>query len=202
MKKNAFTLLELLIVISIIAILVSLALPHLSSALLKGEMLQTLSNERQLYLATQAMAIDANTSGTPNLGWPGDMASPSFEAWASALCHGYLSVSDFCKLCSAPGVVLPVDKIPSTAHEIALTLYPLQESSDANDIFLITRNATLQGSGTNLSIGFDAKTKPYGNKGCVLIRRGGDAVSLLPNQATNNPRALGSLGASAATPLQ
>lgn len=201
MKKNAFTLLELLIVISIIAILVSLALPHLSSALLKGEMLQTLSNERQLYLATQAMAIDANTSGTSAIGWPGDMTTPSFETWATALCNGYLSKSDFCKLCSAPGVSLSLDKIP-TVHEIAFTLYPVQESSEANDIFLITRNATLQGSGTNISASLDPKTKPYGNKGCVLIHRGGDAVSLLSHQATNNPQALGTLGANANIPLQ
>ncbi len=201
-KASAFTLLELVVVISIIAIMVSLALPHLFSVLLKGEMMQTLSNERQLYLATQAMAIDSSTTGTANNGWPGDITSPSFSAWAFALCNGYLSTSDFCKLCSAPGVIVLSDKIPSTAHDTALSVYAVQEASDGNTIFLITRNATVQGSGSNISVNFDAGMKPYGNKGCVLIHRGGDAISLLPNQATNNARALGSLATNASTPLQ
>lgn len=200
-QRGAFTLLELLIVIAIIAMMASLALPHLFSALLKGEMLQTLSNERQLYLAAQAMAIDANTSGTATIGWPGDMSSPSFSAWASALCNGYLSTSDFSKCCSAPGVVVASDKIPTTPHETALTFYPVQENSDGNAIFLITRNATPQGSGSALSLILDSRTKPYGNKGCVVMHRAGDAVVIMPNQVTNSA-SIGSLATNATTPLE
>jgi hypothetical protein len=99
-------------------------------------------------------------------------------------------------------VIVPADKIPSSAHDTALSVYGVQEASDGNAIFLITRNATLQGSGSNVSVSFDAGMKPYGNKGCVLIHRGGDAIALLPSQATNNARALGSLATNAAVPLQ
>ena len=184
-KQSAFTLLELLVVISIIAIMASLALPHIMRALTKGQMLQTLSNERQLYLATQSMAMDATTTGATNMGWPGDNTSPSFSAWSTALCSGDLSVHDFCKLCSAPGVVVSSGKIPTAASETAFHIYPVSEESPSNAIFLITRNATLHGSGENTTVTLDATKKPYGNKGCVIMHRGGDAVILLPSQLTN-----------------
>ncbi len=191
-KQTAFTLLELLIVISIIALMVSLTLPHLLSALTKGEMLQTASNARQLYLATQSMAIDAATSGDQTLGWPGDMTPSSFSAWADALCHGYLSKNEFAKLCSAPGVHVSESHFPTSAAQTAFRLYSVKEESEGNAIFLITRNATIHGNGSTMSITLDHSTKPYGNKGCVIMHRGGDALSYTPHQLSNNEN-LGSI---------
>ena len=195
-KNRGFTLLELLVVISIIVILASLVLPNILTALTKGQMSQTLSNERQLFLATQAMAVDGLTLGDPNLGWPGDTPSPSFSAWASALCSGYLSTNDFCKLCSAPGVIVPTDKLPTRATETAFKVYAVQDSSDGNTVFLTTRNATIQGTGTSTSLTLDSSTKPYGKKGCVIMHRGGDGEILLPNQSKNS-RAIGVLATNA-----
>ena len=76
MKKSslAFTLIELLVVIAIIGILAALALPAITGALARGQMTQTLSNMRQLHLATQQMALDGTTTGDPALCWPGDAA--------------------------------------------------------------------------------------------------------------------------------
>jgi prepilin-type N-terminal cleavage/methylation domain-containing protein len=192
MKKCSagFTLIELLVVIAITALLTSLALPNILKALTKGQMTQTLSNGRQLYLATETMAMDASTGGSTVVGWPGDAATPSFSKWATALSSGYISTNEFCKLSSAPGV--QVAKMPTVAAETAFKIYPVQENSPSDTIFLITRNATVKGSGTDLTITLDPTVKPYGNQGCVIIHRGGDGVILLPQQLQSS-RAIGSV---------
>lgn len=186
MKKSAagFTLIELLVVVAIIALLTSLALPNILKALTKGQMTQTLSNGRQLYLATQTMAMEATMTGSTSVGWPGDQGSPSFSAWASALCAGSVSTNEFCKLSSAPGA--SVVTMPTRASETAFKIYPVQENSENDAIFLITRNATVHGSGHEVTITLDPAIKPYGNQGCVLIHRGGDGVILSPQQLTNS----------------
>lgn len=56
--RKAFTLIELLVVISIIALLVAILLPALQSARDSARLMQCLSNERQISLATMAYAAD------------------------------------------------------------------------------------------------------------------------------------------------
>lgn len=48
-SQSAFTLIEMLVVISIIAVLAAFAVPALTSALTKGQMTGTMNNARQLY---------------------------------------------------------------------------------------------------------------------------------------------------------
>ena len=57
-SSSAFTLVELLVMITIIATLAALAVPALTSALAKAQMTGTLNNERQLYLSQFSMAND------------------------------------------------------------------------------------------------------------------------------------------------
>src|SRR4051812_44228174 len=71
---QGFTLIELLVVIAIIAILAALAVPQITSALLRGQMVQTVNNEKQIFLATFSMANDYAVNQDPKLGWPGDLA--------------------------------------------------------------------------------------------------------------------------------
>lgn len=185
-RISAFTLVELLVVISIIAILASLALPAITGAMVRGQMTQTLSNMKQLHLVTQQMALDATTTGDTNLGWPGDMPSPSWASWATNIVNNnYMSTNDFAKMVSAPGITAP-NTDPNgfspgvKANGRAVLLYNVSDTNSADTVLLSTSNFTnSSGGGTKPS----ATSLPYGDKGFVVFRKGGDGIVLKANQA-------------------
>ena len=171
----AFTLIELLVVISIIGILAALALPAITGALAKGQMTQTLSNQKQLHLATQQMALDGTTTGDATLSWPG---SNSWGNFVTNLVPSYLGTNDLNKLLSAPGVIRPATTPITTlgpGNTSALIVYQVAEESVGDTVFLTTANWT-----NNMQLG--ATAKPYGNKGFVIFHKAGDGAILLPKQ--------------------
>src|SRR5207237_5817527 len=103
-SQSAFTLIEMLVVISIIAVLAAFAVPALTSALTKGQMTGTMNNGRQLYLAAQQMALDGSANSDPSLAWPGDYTpAPTLSAYMTFLVdNDYLKVVDVQKLLSGP----------------------------------------------------------------------------------------------------
>src|SRR6184192_1348142 len=113
-SQSAFTLIEMLVVISIIAVLAAFAVPALTSALTKGQMTGTLNNGRQLYLAAQQMALDGAANSDPTLVWPADDATlTTMNAYMSRLVQNdYLKPGDVQKLLSAPGSPCTVTSDP------------------------------------------------------------------------------------------
>lgn len=195
MKKSsyAFTLIELLVVISIIGILAALALPALFGALAKGQMTQTLSNMRQLHLATQQMALDGTTTGDDMLSWPGE-TNASWKRWATNLVPSYLSTNDFNKLLNAPGITRTAGTAPDDDTTKALNVYAVAENNPGDTIFLATANWT----------NYSALTpdgRPYGDKGFVVFRKAGDGAILLKKQF-NNTNIIGHLPAGNPAPLK
>ena len=158
-KFAAFTLIELLVVISIIAVLASLALPAITGALVKGQITQTMSNYRQLYITSQSAALDSSASGSTNTGFPGDCGS--VQNWSNALVPAYLSGQSFANLLSAKGL---------TANTQCWDGTP---SSNSSGVMISTKNLT----GTSNSATLD-NVAPYNLKGAAVVNVSGQAVSV------------------------
>ena len=108
-NPSAFTLIELLVVMAIIAVLASFSVPAITSALTKGQLVGTVNNVRQYYLAGYQMALDGTINTDANYNWPGDYnpAVTTLSAYSSKLVtNSYLKVGDLSKLLSAPGAIV------------------------------------------------------------------------------------------------
>ena len=86
-RRDGFTLIELLVVISIIALLIAILLPALSAAREAAREMQSMSNTRQINIASAAYTTDndgffviATTTGA----WPGP-DGPNVEYWTAKL---------------------------------------------------------------------------------------------------------------------
>jgi prepilin-type N-terminal cleavage/methylation domain-containing protein len=185
-SQSAFTLIEMLVVISIIAVLAAFAVPALTSALTKGQMTGTLNNGRQIYLAGQQMALDGAANSDPSLVWPGDDAAiTTVSAYLSRLvANDYLKVGDCQKLMNGPGtnataaaVAGPPPGVQMAGTTPAFKFFKVKDADSSNVVFLETHNYkydnTLQG----------VTTAPFGDKGFIIQRRGGDASILRKNNA-------------------
>jgi prepilin-type N-terminal cleavage/methylation domain-containing protein len=183
-SQSAFTLIEMLVVISIIAVLAAFAVPALTSALTKGQMTGTMNNARQLYLAAQQMALDGAANSDPNLGWPADVGDTTLQLYMSRLVkNDYLKIGDAAKLLSGPGASCTATGDGATPPGVvlggtkaALKVYPVSEANASNVVFAVSANYVY---GTDLV----ATDSPFGDKGFVVQRKGGDASILRKNNA-------------------
>ena len=179
--SSAFTLIELLVVIAIIAV------PAITSALTKGQLVGTVNNARQYYLAGYQMALDGNTNADINYNWPGDYnpAVTTLSAYSGKLVtNQYLKTGDLAKLLSGPGATVGATSTTDASGVVTVTLtgtpglkvYELKDGDSANTIFAVSANYTYNTALTTT-------TSPFGDKGFVVIRKGGDCLSLRKNNA-------------------
>lgn len=181
--EKALTVTELLVALVVILVAIGflLSLSHVTwtSSLTQGQMSQTLSNMKQLHLATQQMALDGITTGKTNLGLPGDIGG-TFSNWTAQIVSGnYLTAWDLSKMLSAPGIVLNPRQIPAT-NTTAVLVYAVKEQSEGSTVFLSTANFTNTPTGGLPPL---ADAKPYGNDGFIVFRKAGDGAILKPKQA-------------------
>ncbi len=190
--KQGFTLVELLVVISIIGLLASLAFPALSTAMAKAQMTQGLSNAKQLQLAAMQAGLDATVSGSYVIAWPGDVTSAAGVLTVPATSTIYFDLLGKGNYLSSPNVCA-VSGIPPAAQGPAATPPdPLVNMKAANNAFNCT--ASTSGADDNeafiISINFDptgpAMVTPtnlaFSTKGFVIVRKAGDGNIYTPNQ--------------------
>lgn len=173
---------RILLVIFIIAVLASVLIPPRGS-LLKGQMIQTASNMRQIQIVTAQMAADSTTAEGESIGWPRDLQNseknpirsvPEFVERAVRL--GYISRADAGKVFAAPGVKAYSGEGPFKSEHSAFKMYTVSASDPGECVFLATRNFTF-------GKGLDPRKLPYKDKGCVILRKSGDGLSLRKEQA-------------------
>ena len=189
-SESAFTLIEMLVVISIIAVLAAFAVPALTSALNKGQMTGTMNNGRQLYLAGQQMALDGAANSDPNLGWPADVGDTTLELYTQRLVRNdYLKPGDVAKLLSGPGASCTATFAGSGltgtltlgGTKAALKVYPVAEANASNAVFAVSANY-VYGNDLVAATG-GVPNNPFGDKGFIAQRKGGDASILRKTDA-------------------
>jgi len=168
-SSKGFTLIELLVVIAIIAILAGMAVPAVTGAITQAQQIATVSNCKQIHLATMMMVTDGIATSDPDLGWPGDLdgEGATADGFVNLLVdYDYLKVGDL-RLFSAGEFKPPRSGDTfSVDRNSALNIYKVKETDPSNTLFLATKNFTVGG----LTLGKEV----FGDNGFVICRKGGD----------------------------
>ena len=182
----AFSRIELVVVIVIVAVIAFLAWPTLKSGLVKRDLTRTMNNGRDLYFAAFRMATDGAANSDSSRAWPGDYPVASLAEYGSRLVQNdYLKPADLQRILSAPGAPCTVTMSGSPATltlsgKSALKVYKVKTADRSNTIFATSTNYVYD---TELNPG----AVPFGDAGFVVIRKSGDAGVYKKIQATPAP---------------
>jgi len=170
LKSNAFTLVELLVVISIIGLLAGLAVPAIQGGLDKAKQGVDVSNARQLGIIFFSEANDNNGIYRIN----SDLTNTQAAATFLPILQGMFSngVLPTAKILSGQGVVPAISTNTVTKANIAFGYTPYLTTSDDGQIPLILTKGPTSLSQSNIVL---QDTYPWKKKGIVVYRLGNSA---------------------------
>jgi len=179
----AFTTVELLVALLIIAVILVLAWPAFNNALVKRDLTRTMNNGRELYLAAFRMATDGAVKADSNRAWPGDYPATTLAEYCNKLVQGdYLKPVDLQRILSAPGAQCSASMSgpPATlllSGKCALKLYKVKTSDLSNTIFAVSSNYVYDTA-------LNPNAIPFGDAGFMVVRKNGDAGVYKKGRAT------------------
>ena len=170
LKANSFTLVELLVVISIIGLLAGLAVPAIQGGLDKAKQGVDVSNARQLGIIFFSEANDNNGMYRVN----GDLTNTQAAGNFLTIVQGMFSngVLTSAKILSGQGVIPATSTNAVTAANIAFGYVPNLSTSDDGQIPLILTKGPTDLANSNVVL--DDKY-PWKRKGIVVYRVGNSA---------------------------
>jgi type II secretory pathway pseudopilin PulG len=182
-SSSAFTRIELVVVLVIVAVILVLSWPAFTSALAKRDLTRTMNNGRELYLAAFRMATDGAAKSDANLAWPGDYPVNSLSEYVGKLVEkDYVKPGDLQRMLSASGTDCTVTAsgspgITMLTGKSALKIYKVKRGDPSNTIFAASCNYMYD---TELN----GNVEPFGDAGFVVVRKSGDAGVYKREQAT------------------
>lgn len=174
MKKNAFTLIELMIVIVIIMLLAGLMSPLLQKSLAKGRMTQAMNNGKQIFMSLFSDQLEKKRTYPVSAGEGGFSTSTAYWKWAVT---NRIVDTDF-SLFSAYGLETYRGLDPTrftAAHNAWCITADISSSQRSVTPLLFTRNLDIARLNDPLDNAV-TETEPFGKGGVLVVRLGGDAA--------------------------
>jgi prepilin-type N-terminal cleavage/methylation domain-containing protein len=188
LKANSFTLVELLVVISIIGLLAGLAVPAIQGGLDKAKQGVDVSNARQLGIIFFSEANDNNGMYRVNSDLTNTQAAGNFLTIVQGMfSNGVLTSA---KILSGQGVIPATSTNAVTAANIAFGYVPNLTTSDDGQIPLILTKGPTSLVQSNVTL---QDTYPWKKKG-IVVYRVGNSSEFIKGGANGAPAGSANLG--------
>jgi prepilin-type N-terminal cleavage/methylation domain-containing protein len=183
-RKNAFTLIELLVVIAIIALLAAILAPAVTKALLRGQVTQTISNGRNLFVLLFSKQLDnplglATASGGAS--WPitDDAWADSTDYFATLVTNASMNLSyNFFAASGIRAATSEAEFLDGQLRNAWSIALDVDDTFKASSPVLFTQNIILTGKDLTQFDALDPEARPFGEKAAVVVGYGGSAFSL------------------------